>query len=68
MRGERERVIVLQLKYRKVLRWFREDPISWSNPSFFSFPFCNHEFIVLRYKKHHAALAMERTKPIRHKT
>jgi len=31
--------------------------------SFFSF-FCNHAFIVFRYKKPHAALAMERTKPI----
>jgi len=30
--------------------------------SFFSF--CNHAFIVFRYKKPHAALAMERTKPI----
>ena len=28
------------------------------------FFFCNHAFIVLRYKKPHAALAMERTKPI----
>jgi len=32
--------------------------------SFFSFFFCNHAFIVFRYKKPHAALAMERTKPI----
>jgi len=32
--------------------------------SFFSFSFCNHAFIVFRYKKPHAALAMERTKPI----
>jgi len=31
---------------------------------FFSFSFCNHPFIVFRYKKPHAALAMERTKPI----
>jgi len=32
---------------------------------FFSFFFfCNHAFIVFRYKKPHAALAMERTKPI----
>jgi len=30
---------------------------------FFSF-FCNHAFIVSRYKKPHAALAMEKTKPI----
>jgi len=33
---------------------------------FFSF-FCNHTFIVFRYKKPHAALAMERTKPINQK-
>ena len=32
--------------------------------SFFFFFFCNHTFIVFRYKKPHAALAMERTKPI----
>jgi len=31
---------------------------------FFFFLFCNHAFIVSRYKKPHAALAMERTKPI----
>jgi len=31
---------------------------------FFLFFFCNHAFIVFRYKKPHAALAMERTKPI----
>jgi len=31
------------LKYRKVLRWLREDHISWSD--FFSF-FLNHLFIV----------------------
>jgi len=31
---------------------------------FFFFFFCNHAFNVLRYKKPHAALAMERTKPI----
>jgi len=34
---------------------------------FFSFFFCNHAFIVFRYKKPHAALAMERTKPINQK-
>jgi len=33
---------------------------------FFCF-FCNHAFIVSRYKKPHAALAMERTKPISQK-
>jgi len=32
------------------------------------FFFCNHAFMVLRYKKPHAALAMQRTKPIKHKT
>jgi len=31
----------------------------------FFFSFCNHAFIVFRYKKPHAALAMERTKPIK---
>ena len=31
---------------------------------FFFLFFCNHSFIVFRYKKPHAALAMERTKPI----
>ena len=31
------------------------------------FFFCNHAFIVFRYKKPHAALAMERTKPINQK-
>jgi len=31
--------------------------------SFFFF-FCNHAFIVFRYKKPHAARAIERTKPI----
>jgi len=43
-------------------------PISWS--FFFFFFFCYHAFIVFRYKKPHAALAMERTKPInqKHKT
>ena len=30
----------------------------------FFFFFCNHAFIVFRYQKPHAALAMERTKPI----
>jgi len=34
---------------------------------FFSF-FCNHVFIVLRYKKLHAALAMAKTKPINNPT
>jgi len=31
---------------------------------FFSLFFFNHTFIVSRYKKAHAALAMEKTKPI----
>jgi len=35
--------------------------------AFFSFSFCNYVFIVIRYKKPHAALAMERTKPIKQK-
>jgi len=34
---------------------------------FFFFFFCNHAFIVFRYKKPLAALAMERTKPINQK-
>ena len=34
---------------------------------FFSFIFCNHAFIVLRYKKPRAVLAIERTKPINQK-
>ena len=33
----------------------------------FFFFFCNTVFIVFRYKKPHAALAMERTKPINQK-
>jgi len=33
----------------------------------FFFFFCNHAFIVSRYKKPHAALAIERTKPINEK-
>jgi len=41
-------------------------PISWSFCFFFFF-FCNHAFIVFRYKKPHAALAMQRTKPINQK-
>jgi len=45
----------------KVLRWLREEPKS---PVFFFFLFFYHAFIVFRYKKLRAALAMERTKPI----
>jgi len=33
----------------------------------FSLFFCNHAFIVFRYKKPHAALARERTKPVNQK-
>ena len=29
----RVKIIVLQLQYRKVLRWLHEDHISWSEPS-----------------------------------
>jgi len=35
--------------------------------SFFFFFFCNHVLFVFRYKKPHAALAMEKTKPINQK-
>jgi len=52
----------------KELRWLREEPKS---PAFFYFYFyfyfLYHAFIVLRYKKLRAALAMERTKPINQK-
>ena len=41
-------------------------PIPWSFFFFVVF-FFNHVFIVIRYKKPHAALAMERTKPINQK-
>jgi len=60
-------VIVLQyLKYRKVLRWLREDPISWSFFFFFFFFFYNgfvvfviKSLLCLKVQKTHAALAME---------
>ena len=40
-----------------------------SHCHFFSFLlFCNHTFIVLRYKKPHAALSIQRTKPIKQTT
>jgi len=45
--------------------------MSYISGNFFSLLllfFCNHAFIVLRYNKPHAALAMEKTKPIKHKT
>jgi len=46
----------------KELRWLCEEPKS---PAFFFFfSFFYHEFIVFRYKKLCAALAMEKTKPI----
>jgi len=50
----------------KELRWLHEEPKSpaFSFFSFFSFLFFYHAFIVFRYKKLRAALAMERTKPI----
>jgi len=41
------------------------EPISWSF-SLFCF-FCNHAFIVFRYKKPDAGLAIERTKPLNQK-
>jgi len=44
----------------KELRWLREEPKSHI---FFFFSF-SHAFIVFRYKKLRAALAMEKTKPI----
>jgi len=51
----------------KQLRWLREEPKSHVFFLFFFFLFFLsffHAFIVLRYKKLRAALAMERTKPI----
>jgi len=47
----------------KYLRWLREEPKSHAS-FFFLFSFFYHAFIVFRYKKLRAALAMERTKPI----
>ena len=47
--------------------WVREmvrDPNPMSFFFFFFFLFLYHAFIVLRYKKLHVALAMEKTKPI----
>jgi len=44
-------------------RWF----VVLSLGRFLFFFFCNHAFIVFRVKKPHAALAMERTKPINQK-
>jgi len=41
-----------------------EEMVPDPNPMSFFFSFFYHAFIVLRYKKLHAALAMERTKPI----
>jgi len=41
--------------------------LSLGRSFFFLSFFCNHEFIVFRYKKPHAALAMERPKPINQK-
>jgi len=45
----------------KELIWLREEPKS---PAFFFFFFFYHAFVVSRYKKLRAALAMEKTKPI----
>ena len=42
--------------------------IFWSVLPFFFLFFCNHAFIVFRYKRPHPALAMEKTKPINQKT
>ena len=63
---ERERVIVLQLKYRKVLRWLRENPISWLLLFFLFFLISESCVICFRYKKPYAARAMKRKKPISH--
>ena len=43
-------------------------PISWFFLFFLFFLFSNHVFIVFRYKKPHATLAMEKTQPINNKT
>jgi len=49
----------------KELRWLREEPKSHAFFFYFYFYFYfYHVFIVSRYKKLRAALAMERTKPI----
>jgi len=46
------------------LRWF----VAYLLVFFLSFFFfCNHAFIVFRYKMPHAALAMQKTKPIKQK-
>jgi len=47
----------------KELRWLREEPKS-QDFFFVFFFFFYHAFIVFRYKKLRAALAMEKTKPI----
>jgi len=47
----------------KELRGLHEEPESQAFFYFFYF-YIYHVFIVIRYKKLHAALAMERTKPI----
>jgi len=46
----------------KELKWLREEPKSYV--FFFSFFLFYHAFILSRYKKLRAVLAMERTKPI----
>jgi len=52
--------VVLRLQWPEVEdRWF----VGLSLGRFFLF-FFNHVFLVLKYKKLHAALAMSKTKPI----
>ena len=48
------------------IAWCVEEMVRGPNPKpfFFSFFFLYHAFIVFRYKKLRAALAMEKTKPI----
>jgi len=46
--------MVFQLKYRKVLRWLGEDPISWL--VFYIYIYFYH--IFGRYKNSHTVLAM----------
>jgi len=48
----------------KELRWLREEPKSHFLFFLFFLSFFYHSFIVFRYKKLRAALAMEKTKPI----
>jgi len=50
-------MVLIYLEYRKVLKWLREDPISWS--FFFFFFFVIKSLLCLKVQKTHAALAME---------